>query len=62
MDVMKNEKVACCVDFVTDTILPSFVLISAMLATLRRGLSVPPPLLVLQGSKKTSINRVKKVY
>ena len=40
------------------TILPSFVLISAILATLRRGALCAPPL-VLKGSKKPGINRVK---
>ena len=39
------------------TILPSFVLISAILATLRREGTLCPP--VLQGSKKPGINRVK---
>ena len=58
MDVMKNKKVAYCVDFVTVHHCTKFRSHICNIGDFTEGALCVPP--VLQGSKKPGINRVNK--
>ena len=59
MDVMKNKKVAYCVDFVTVHHFTKFRSHICNIGDFTEGGHFVPPPPVLQGSKKPGINRVK---